>query len=371
MENFLRAGDIPRAQAAAERDPNPRERERLLAEIRDAHRSQLESRQDAEMLLRNQQIESGVRTLVQRQDWERALSVSKNKNPDLFRQTTLDMLRSVGSANPKEALRLLCSNECDYFSGLEVFIRELARNTFENEEASQVADLRRVLRQLLRSSRLDNNLRAELAQLEQVSHLLRLRHLLESQNAYDLAARVRFSLLRFVGTIPSYKAFFQAGQALKRAGMDHLGFVVLNVFLDMYEAVEEGCPMEVSDQCNLDLLDIPSLEDITLPEKNFISKEQKNQIRDWLLSVSSKYGTDLCLPKQRCSHCGASISEKCLSCPKCLGLLGDMCILSGEVIGERPQYECPSCHRKAAEEHLQKFRLISTNCPWCDQVYLE
>jgi intraflagellar transport protein 172 len=372
VDNFLKARDISRAQAAAERDPNPRERERLLTQIREEYKNQLESRQDAELLLRNEQVESGVQALVQQQDWERALSVSKGKDKQLFRKIILEMLKTKKLSNdPKEALRLLKSSKCQYFMGLESPMRDLIHTTLQEEDPSQLINLKNVLQNLLRSNDLNNNLQAEFSQVLQVSHLLCLRDFLQEKEEFSLAARVQFSLLRYAGTIPAYKAFFQAGQALRRVGMDKLAFIVLNVFLDMFEAVDESVPLEVSDTDNMELLDWPNLEDLPLPEQNFISENEKDSIRDWLLSTSSKYGTELCMDKTRCMHCGINISKECLSCPKCLGLLGNMCILSGEVISDNSVMNCSSCHKESIQEYFQKFKLISTNCPWCDNVYNE
>ena len=372
VDNFLKAKDISRAQAAAERDPNPRERERLLTLIREEYKNQLESRQDAELLLRNEQVESGVQALVQQQDWERALSVSKGKDRPLYRKIILQMLQSKKASNDtKEALRLLRLSKCDYFMGLESPIRELIHLTLQQEDPSRLINLKKVLQNLLQSNELNNNLQAEFSQVLEVSHLLCLRDFLQEKEEFSLAARVQFSLLRYVGTIPAYKTFFQTGQALRRVGMDKLAFIVLNVFLDMFEAVEESAVLEISDSDNLQLLDWPNLEDLPLPSKNFISENEKDSIRDWLLSISSKYGTELCMEKVRCMHCGVNISTKCLSCPKCVGLLGNMCILSGEVISNHSIINCSSCHKGSIQEYFQKFKLISTNCPWCDNIYNE
>lgn len=322
------------------------------------------------MLLRNEQVESGVQALVHQQDWERALIIAKGRDRELFEKTTLQMIQSQKkSGRPQEALRLLNVSECVYFPSLVGPLRELAKETFQKENPECVENLKKVLQILLRSSELNNNLRAELSRLMEVTHLLSLRNFLQTKEEFEMAARVQFSLLRYVGTIPMYKTFFQAGRALQKSNLDKLAFVVLNAFLDMYEAVEEEAPLEISDRDILDLLDIPNLEDLPLPESNFISEDEKNQIRDWLLSTSSKYGTELCLEKTRCAHCGASISTKCLNCPKCLGVLGEMCVLSGEVIGDRPKHECSNCQIPALYEYYEKFKLISTNCPWCDHIY--
>ena len=255
------------------------------------------------------------------------------------------MLQNMKEQNPGEALRLLCLCQCEFFPGLESPIRELVWKSFQKEDPSEIINLKKVIQNLLKDSNLDNNLRAEFSQVLRVSHLLCQRDLLLAKDQHKMAARVRFSLLRYVGTIPAYNAFFQAGQALRRVGFDKLAFVVLNIFLDMYEAVDESVPLEISDTENLELLDFPNLEELALPESNIISESEKNGIRDWLLSTSTKYGTELCLDKTRCSHCGAHISDKCLSCPKCLGLLGEMCIISGELIQNQETHNCSNCHK--------------------------
>ena len=373
VENFLKAMDIERAQAAAEREPNPRERERLIQEIRESYRTQLESRQDPELLLRNEQLESGVQALVRKGDWERALLVSKEKDEALFIKVMQQMLTKFLNPNSlDQCLNLILVSKCEFHSSLLPFFRKLLETVLALLSPDKFAKTKSVLQQFLfnkYANKMDNNVRAEFDKYYLIIHLLNLREFYQTKGRKDMAAKVSFSLLRYSDTIPCDRVFYQAGEALRKSGDEKMAFLVLNSYLDMYEAIEDQNNLDDLDEENLGLLDIPLLSELSLPTSNLISKEEKNEIRDWLLSISAKFGTELCPTKKRCEHCGSHVSERCLSCPKCHGLLGQMCILTGEVIKEGAIRECPQCQKSSLIDNHRRYKLLTLNCPWCEHIF--
>jgi len=56
----------------------------------------------------------------------------------------------------------------------------------------------------------------------------------------ELRAKVAVTLLRYNSLIPNDKLFYQAGMACKAAGQPNLAFVLLNRYVDLTEAIEEG-----------------------------------------------------------------------------------------------------------------------------------
>lgn len=70
--------------------------------------------------------------------------------------------------------------------------------------------------------------------------------------------------------------------ASKAVGNKALAFVFFNKFLDICEAIEdpENATLDNSD---LDGTDIPSLEEVSLPETPFLPEDKREQIRDWVL----------------------------------------------------------------------------------------
>lgn len=56
----------------------------------------------------------------------------------------------------------------------------------------------------------------------------------------DIAARLSVSLLRHVGLVPADRAFFEAGLSCKSMKWASMGFVFLNRFLDITEAIDAG-----------------------------------------------------------------------------------------------------------------------------------
>ena len=92
VENFLRAGQLEQARAVAHGEPDTHERERLFSIIESAFKADLKSRQNAEQLISNHEIESGVNVLIKQGQWSRALEVTRSKNPKLFIQVVEQFL---------------------------------------------------------------------------------------------------------------------------------------------------------------------------------------------------------------------------------------------------------------------------------------
>jgi intraflagellar transport protein 172 len=63
---------------------------------------------------------------------------------------------------------------------------------------------------------------------------------LGGKDILELRAKIFISLLRYPQIIPVDKAFYQAGDACKRQGHTSLAFVLLNRYVDLTEAIEEG-----------------------------------------------------------------------------------------------------------------------------------
>lgn len=61
--------------------------------------------------------------------------------------------------------------------------------------------------------------------------------------------------------------------------------MLLNRYLDIYEVIEDPDNNNLGDNSEFAGTDIPSPFDVPLPEKNFVTPQKIEQIRDWLLQV--------------------------------------------------------------------------------------
>ncbi len=137
----------------------------------------------------------------------------------------------------------------------------------------------------------------------------------------ELAAKLSLALLRHTDIVPADKAFYLAGMACnvsfpspllcivyltvlpirQSIGWENTGFVCLNRYLDLVEAIEEGS-LSALDNVDFEDTDIPV--EIPLPDEHYLpvcfwfrnlfficlqlvcAQEQKrNEVKEWILAV--------------------------------------------------------------------------------------
>jgi intraflagellar transport protein 172 len=179
--------------------------------------------------------------------------------------------------------------------------------------------------------------------------------------------RICINLLRYTKEVRPDKAFYEAGLACKNDKQINLSFVFFNRFLDLADAIDdpESATGENNDFADTD---IPSLYDIVLPDKNYISEEKRSEIKDWILSVSVQKKTDLSLPCKPCERCGAKLYDYSQRCTKC-NYEWETCIVTGApLFANVPSIKCKFCNKIAIKEYWNEYVQKQQHCPWCDNV---
>lgn len=112
---------------------------------------------------------------------------------------------------------------------------------------------------------------------------------------HSIGIKISVGLLRYTDVIPVDKGFFEAGIDLRDAGRESEAFVLLNHYLDVCEAIEEGSGNLV-DHSDLSSTDFPS--SVPLPEDIHLKSEPHlhEEIREWVLAVSMDQQIDQILP---------------------------------------------------------------------------
>jgi intraflagellar transport protein 172 len=72
------------------------------------------------------------------------------------------------------------------------------------------------------------------------THLLNVCRKVGGRDMSELQAKIAITLLRYNGVIPTDKLFHQAGMICKQQNHTNLAFVLLNRYVDLTEAIEEG-----------------------------------------------------------------------------------------------------------------------------------
>lgn len=65
--------------------------------------------------------------------------------------------------------------------------------------------------------------------------------------------------------------------------------VLLNRYLDINEIIEDPDNNNIPEDDEFKITDIPSLYDVNMPMKNFVSEAEKENIKDWLLNVTISF----------------------------------------------------------------------------------
>jgi intraflagellar transport protein 172 len=111
----------------------------------------------------------------------------------------------------------------------------------------------------------------------------------------ELRAKVLVSLLRYNDVVAADKLFYVAGQACKAMGHTSLAFVLLNRYVDLTEAIEEGSAalLENSDFAAATAVPFP---DALPPQQYLPDEDAREEVRDWVLSVCMDSSVDQTLP---------------------------------------------------------------------------
>jgi len=160
-----------------------------------------------------------------------------------------------------------------------------------------------------------NQIFVEFMKFMMVTHLSLLKTVCANQKLDRVGAKLCTSLLRYCKEIRSDKAFYDAGEANRKAGNNDMAYIFLNRYIDLYDAIEDPDNNGITDNAEFEETDIPSPYDIALPEKNFLSAQDRDKIRDWVLQINVEGTVGGQLPSRTCEKCNFdNLYEASLSC---------------------------------------------------------
>lgn len=208
---------------------------------------------------------------------------------------------------------------------------------------------------------------AEFMKFLMVTHLLLLKTEAQRHKLDNVSAKLCTSLLRYCKEIRSDKAFFDAGEANRKAGNQDMAYIFLNRYIDLYDAIEDPDNNGITDNAEFEETDIPSPYDIALPEKNFLSPQERDKIRDWVLEVNMDGQLGGQLPTRVCEKCGHEHYEASLVCPKCR-TTHEPCIISGYPLIKSQSIRCKFCNMGALRDQWNEYVTVTQHCPWCNSM---
>ncbi|GMH58994.1 hypothetical protein TrRE_jg3276, partial [Triparma retinervis] len=239
----------------------------------------------------------------------------------------------------------------------------LGRDKSQEDDADQpkvVASLREVLYGVaveLRGRGTDGRIDGEFEQLLMATHYTHMMHECGARGLGGLAVKCAVALLRYAGIVPVDKVFYVAGQACKGEGEMNLAFMLLNRYVDLIEAIEEG---DMSGIDNADFADATNVPfDTQLPTYFYLpSHDAREEVRDWVLSICMDNSIEQQLPRQGESegtvYAGLFASNK------------PTCIVTGYPVSSRDQI---NVNNSIANKKDWNALVAKTGrCPWTNEA---
>ncbi|QDZ23436.1 intraflagellar transport protein [Chloropicon primus] len=212
------------------------------------------------------------------------------------------------------------------------------------------------------SPAMEASVKDEFSKLLEAAHYTKVMGECRQAGLHQLAAKQATSLLRYIGAIPADKAFYEAGTCMKEAGELNMAFVFLNRYLDLTEAMDDAAEQtgdQVLDNGDFVNTDIPY--DFHLPSGHFLDEVKREEVRDWVLTVSMDQQVDQSLSLRTCANCGIDTYAASLKCHSC-GSPVEACIITGYPIplGEKVSPTGQPAQKEDWNTYILKFK----KCPW-------
>ncbi|XP_047600746.1 intraflagellar transport protein 172 homolog isoform X11 [Lutra lutra] len=227
------------------------------------------------------------------------------------------------------------------------------------------ADLRDVLfnlcENLVKSSEANSPAHEEFETMLLIAHYYATRSAAQSVKQLEtVAARLSVSLLRHTQLLPADKAFYEAGLAAKAVGWENMAFIFLNRFLDLTDAIEEGT-LDALDHSDFQDTDIPF--EVPLPAKQHVPEAQREEVRDWVLTVSMDQRLEQVLPRDERGVYEASLVAAST------GVQALPCLITGyPILRNKIEFKRPG--KAANKDNWNKFLMAikTSHSPVCQDV---
>ncbi|XP_053107178.1 intraflagellar transport protein 172 homolog isoform X2 [Hemicordylus capensis] len=309
---------------------------------------------------------------VEREQWEKCLETAAKQNYKvLHKYVALYATHLIREGSWDKALSLYVqhgapANSQNFNIYKRLFVEMVNVAEMNCAEAYRSwADLRDVLfslcENLVKSSEANTPAHEEFEVMLLVCHYYATRAAAQSLKQLDMvAAMLSISLLRHTEIIPADKAFYEAGTAAKGIGWENMAFIFLNRFLDLTDAIEEGS-LDALDHSDFQNTDIPF--EVPLPARQHVSEEKREEIRDWVLTVSMDQRLEQVLPRDERDTYEASLVAVST------GVRSLPCLITGyPVLRNKVEFKRPG--KEAIKESWNKFLMAvkMSHSPACQDV---
>jgi len=314
----------------------------------------------------------GLEMLCQRGQWDECLSLAERQNPEVLNTYLMKYSKTyLQQGQFKETARTLVRYGCPAIQQILPVYKTISVEVLAMDNNVELSVLKDMLTKLVENLEVQvdkmNPIFIEFYRYLMITHLQLMKVECQQNKLSNVYAKLCSCLLRYTKEIRADKAYLDAGQACRAAGLNDSAFIFFNRYIDLYDAIDDPDNAGGIDNTEFEQTDIPSPFEIPLPEKNIIGPEERDSIRDWVLEINMDGSCDNSLPNRRCEHCGNEIYECSLGCKFCQASW-EPCIITGLPLVKTNAVHCKICSKGAIREHWNDYIQATMHCPWCKSM---
>jgi len=279
----------------------------LVEAVEERYVQHMEGNQDGDGLVLDGKAAQSIDVYAKRGDWQKCLEVAQAQGPAmLLKYATLHGSVLMNKNDFVGAARIFGTYGTDvskrdhinlYRRLYATILAEQPGSSAKAVARSELKELRAMLVKAIAAFKAAGEAPATVEEFERVmwaATILAAQAVASQQGLKNSTAKLSIAALKSVGHMPADKAFYEAGMACRAAGKLSMAFVFLNRYLDITEAIEEGDSHTGLD--NSDFVDTEIPFDFTIPDKGYLSDEERERVRDFVLELSMNESVEQSLP---------------------------------------------------------------------------
>jgi len=315
---------------------------------------------------------SALQMLAEQGKWEECLNLAEKQGEEVLNNYLVQFARKFLQAGHfKETARVVARYGCPVIQPMLPVYKTISVEVLAGINENELQLLKDMLTKLFENMSLvyddSSPIYREFYRYLMINHFLLLKFECQKQGIGRVQAKICTSLLRYIREIRPDKAFYDAGEACRKEGINNMAFMFFNRYLDLYDAIEDPDGANIQDQPEYQETDIPSLFEILLPEKNFLSRDERDKINGWVLEMNMEPEAQEGLSKRSCEQCGYMVYEASLACPNCRSQW-EPCIVSGYPLVPSQAVQCKLCGKGALRDFWNDYIAATMHCPWCKSM---
>ncbi|XP_046838206.1 intraflagellar transport protein 172 homolog [Vespa crabro] len=262
---------------------------------------------------------AALEMLAQKGQWDQVFEAASMQSPELLHKYVAQRAAQLlKSHSPVHALRLYMQYGAlpipQYFN-LYLQLSETVLNSDETyNEYKYLSQLRSILFELCKNLESSSASGAKFHKFLEASHYSAVRCGCRSFTGLSgIVTKTSITLIRYSDILLPDRCYYDAGMDARSNGLTSEAFIFLNHFLDLEECIEEG-DSNILDVDDLRVTDFPL--QVPLPANLSMTKEQREEAREWVLAISMDQKVEQGLPiDQRGIYVGSLTSSMSNSIP--------------------------------------------------------